>query len=353
MDEIWQELNNTTWTIYENGNEHSYIFFENKENKKICILQSYAKGLDGYEAELFYISYIEENKNTIHLHVHKTIVLNPNAGLFSLNKDDFSHNKFYTKTNKLILFNKYGQIDPKIIKSKDFDVKKLDEYPTLTKPTKQQAIQKAEKFTFQEIKGVAKNAAYAACVIKNNEPYYLHDLPYWDDKLLDKEIIVKGYVSIENIKEDDIEESEIVKHNLSGNYNIIYYYEILQPTDILQVIVKEFPYSKKFDKTQIITTNDTQKALTAIYQYLLKHNLKDSKKRLIYNNWKNYKVQFFGVSYADNKKLIYCNFVPKDEEFENWETKEIKVKDGGFWYWQVEYDIENDKVQSFRVNGEA
>jgi hypothetical protein len=130
MDEkIWQELNNTTWTIYENGNEHSYIFFENKENKKICILQSYAKGLDGYEAELFYISYIEENKNTIHLHVHKTIVLNPNAGLFSLNKDDFSHNKFYTKTNKLILFNKYGQIDPKIIKSKDFDIKNLDNYP--------------------------------------------------------------------------------------------------------------------------------------------------------------------------------------------------------------------------------
>ena len=59
----------------------------------------------------------------------------------------------------------------------------------------------------------------------------------------------------------------------------------------------------------------------------------------------------------DGGKVIWCNFFPVagkgKDEFQNWRKERIVVDDGGFFYWQIEYDPEADKCSRFYSNGYA
>ena len=65
-----------------------------------------------------------------------------------------------------------------------------------------------------------------------------------------------------------------------------------------------------------------------------------------------YRVQFKGVV-KDGKKILHCNFFHISDMHLNWKEVPAIVRDGGYWYWQIDYDIEEGKCISFYINGEA
>ena len=77
----------------------------------------------------------------------------------------------------------------------------------------------------------------------------------------------------------------------------------------------------------------------------------------IRTNKNKFRVQFIGEN-RDGQKVILCNFFPAHrsddrEAFEYWKRQKVEVMDGGFWFWQIEYDPETDRCSQFRSNGYA
>lgn len=108
------------------------------------------------------------------------------------------------------------------------------------------------------------------------------------------------------------------------------------------------------------TADQTQKALVSVQSFLSKpattnaYQLGEIKKILA--NGKNYRVQFVGMI-RDGRKVIWCNFFPAanvgKDEFQDWQKARIMVDDGGYYYWEIEYDPATDKCSSFSSNGYA
>jgi len=108
------------------------------------------------------------------------------------------------------------------------------------------------------------------------------------------------------------------------------------------------------------TADQAQKALASIQSFLAKpattneYRLREIKKILA--NSRNYRVQFIGII-RDGRKIIWCNFFPAagegKDEFRDWRKERVVVDDGGFYYWQIEYDPATDKCSRFYPNGYA
>lgn len=106
---------------------------------------------------------------------------------------------------------------------------------------------------------------------------------------------------------------------------------------------------------------ETQKALAAIQVFLDKpsstNDWTKSEIKKIREHTKKYRVQFMGVV-REGRRVIWCNFFPaprKDEKdhFQEWKQQEIMVDDGGFWFWQIDYDPSTGKCSKFTSNGYA
>jgi hypothetical protein len=65
-----------------------------------------------------------------------------------------------------------------------------------------------------------------------------------------------------------------------------------------------------------------------------------------------YRVQLKGI-YKLNKTVIYCNFFHISDQNQDWLKTFVHVLDGGYLYWQIEYDLESGKCSDFAVNGAA
>jgi hypothetical protein len=127
------------------------------------------------------------------------------------------------------------------------------------------------------------------------------------------------------------------------------------------------------------SAEETQKALTAIQSFLegsgFTNALSKSQFRNIeehdkgYFDWmknrikkirehaKEYRVQFVG-EVRNDKKVIWCNFIPsartgENDEFQQWRQEVISVKDGGFSFWQIDYDPGNVECSKFWINAGA
>jgi len=107
------------------------------------------------------------------------------------------------------------------------------------------------------------------------------------------------------------------------------------------------------------TPEQTAKALTAIQTFL--ENPKSSSaeqqaeiKKILVNSSK-YRVQFKGIL-EKNKKVIRCNFFPASgskDDFPYWKKQVVMVCDGGFWFWRIDYDVQQGECLSFSSNGYA
>lgn len=100
------------------------------------------------------------------------------------------------------------------------------------------------------------------------------------------------------------------------------------------------------------TTKDTNKALTRIHEYLISKRNTNSDIDSILKHWKEYGVQFAGIS-RNHKKYIFCNFFCFNEDCSNWRTSMVFVFDGGFWFWNIEYNTDDDTCESLSINGVA
>lgn len=70
-----------------------------------------------------------------------------------------------------------------------------------------------------------------------------------------------------------------------------------------------------------------------------------------------YRVQFTGVE-EEGHRLIRCNFFPagragESERFPGWKEQTVVVLDGGFWFWQIDYDVETGACRGLSINGDA
>ncbi|MBU1693738.1 MAG: hypothetical protein KJ726_09005 [Verrucomicrobia bacterium] len=70
-----------------------------------------------------------------------------------------------------------------------------------------------------------------------------------------------------------------------------------------------------------------------------------------------YRVQFIGLD-EEGRRIIRCNFFPagregEPERFPDWKEQVVEVLDGGFWFWQIDYDVESGACRNLSVNGEA
>ncbi|HEY1193539.1 hypothetical protein [Flavobacterium sp.] len=77
-------------------------------------------------------------------------------------------------------------------------------------------------------------------------------------------------------------------------------------------------------------------------------------KPLIHKNLKKYKRQYIGFYNEKGEKIIYVNFLwNKDlnSSEEKWKTEWYDVADGGSYYWNIKYNLDNKTFFDFRVNG--
>ena len=105
------------------------------------------------------------------------------------------------------------------------------------------------------------------------------------------------------------------------------------------------------------SVDDTQKALATIQVFLENTNLSNNRTKneikKIQEHAKEYRVQFVGIV-RDGKRLVLCNFFRADDVDEpDWRHNEVRVMDGGFWYWRIEYDPSVEKCLNFSSNDYA
>jgi hypothetical protein len=102
-------------------------------------------------------------------------------------------------------------------------------------------------------------------------------------------------------------------------------------------------------------SEQTKQALVAIQKYLEVHsttnNWQAGEIKKILQHSAEYRVQFAGMIHG--RKIIWCNFFPANEPRNDWKKEKVEVMDGGFWYWQIEFDPVSGKCLNFSSNGYA
>jgi hypothetical protein len=79
--------------------------------------------------------------------------------------------------------------------------------------------------------------------------------------------------------------------------------------------------------------------------------------RKIVDHFGNYRRQYMGIVVSGSRRIL-CNFFMKEPETspfigDRWRCDWVVVDDGGFWYWQIQFDVEADTCIEFRSNGYA
>jgi hypothetical protein len=103
---------------------------------------------------------------------------------------------------------------------------------------------------------------------------------------------------------------------------------------------------------------NTHDALVAIQAFLEKRSSTNDWQALevkkILQHATEYRVQFKATT-RGLRKVIRCNFFPASESLleEIWKKEEVKVMDGGFWFWQIEFDPSTGECLNFSSNGYA
>ena len=108
------------------------------------------------------------------------------------------------------------------------------------------------------------------------------------------------------------------------------------------------------------TPEEVHKALLSIQSILERPGTTDDYSmtdiKMILKHTKEYRVQFLGAI-RDGKKVIWCNFFPAPrggrDDFQDWKQEKVKVEDGGFWFWHIDYDLNTNKCLEFHSNGVA
>lgn len=97
----------------------------------------------------------------------------------------------------------------------------------------------------------------------------------------------------------------------------------------------------------------TAKALAAIYSFIKNNPYADKfnpEWKITIERMPYYRVQFLGIM-VEGRKIIHCNFYPKNKGVNYFRNDYVFVYDGGTSFWRIDYDIEKDICLNFEVNG--
>jgi hypothetical protein len=119
------------------------------------------------------------------------------------------------------------------------------------------------------------------------------------------------------------------------------------------ILQSDYPHRS----TWIPTKDQVQNALAKVYEFLDNpsgvSNWQKKEIAEIKKNLSSYKVQFVGIE-IEGEKRIWCNFFSgKGFSFDDWKDNVVIVKDGGFWFWQIEYVEKIGECINFISNGYA
>jgi hypothetical protein len=74
----------------------------------------------------------------------------------------------------------------------------------------------------------------------------------------------------------------------------------------------------------------------------------------ILNNLNKYRRQYFGIIDENGNRILYINAFWSDEDgFDYWLDKEIFVNDGGSYFWNIKYFINENLLSDLMINGGA
>ena len=117
------------------------------------------------------------------------------------------------------------------------------------------------------------------------------------------------------------------------------------------ILNADSPYKSTWTPTE----EQILKALSTIYEFIDNPTgINDWQKKEIAKIKKNlslYRVQFVGIE-IEGEKRIWCNFFSNDR-IDYWKEGVVIVLDGGFWYWEIQYDVKTGECVNFISNGYA
>lgn len=76
---------------------------------------------------------------------------------------------------------------------------------------------------------------------------------------------------------------------------------------------------------------------------------------VIDKNLKKYKRQYFGFFDANGNKIIYINCFWRNEKEESllWLKEQVRVLDGGSYFWNVKFNLVKNELFDLNVNGNS
>ena len=74
---------------------------------------------------------------------------------------------------------------------------------------------------------------------------------------------------------------------------------------------------------------------------------------VIHRNMKKYYRQYIGYINEDDEKIIWINFIWKNQSPKNWNKEIIIVDDGCSFYWQVKVNLNSKNLFDLFVNGNS
>lgn len=115
----------------------------------------------------------------------------------------------------------------------------------------------------------------------------------------------------------------------------------------------EFLPEKRFTPTKEDILQ-AEKALKTNLKFINKNLANQSSSPIIHKNLKKYKRQYFGCYDEQGRKYLLINSFWSDRiEEKGWLNGMVIVMDGGSYYWQIKYYLENDELKDLSVNGYA
>jgi len=101
------------------------------------------------------------------------------------------------------------------------------------------------------------------------------------------------------------------------------------------------------------TRVEVVKSLSACEKYLYLNKENDDEIQKILNHKDDYCVQIVGII-KSNERVLFLNFLDKEfQKDESFYKNIIFIEDGGFYFWNIEYNTGKDECTSISINGEA
>jgi len=128
-----------------------------------------------------------------------------------------------------------------------------------------------------------------------------------------------------------------------------------------QTILKEVPLSLIPEGSQRIdlTLKDISNLPVLAFNHINSRTYRSAnlqpmdKINQVLSNYSKYNIQYYGYI-KDKKRFIFLNyFINSNNNYNDWRSIIVLVKDGGASFWRIVYCIDNRSFYNLEINGDA